>query len=104
MQETYTIQYGTGLNSLDSESETVSSTTDISEVNVTYTIQLNGLLSATVYYFQVAATYEVVFTRYSEVSFFRTLEDGSQLPSDILQIHGSCFPFRASILSGISTT
>jgi hypothetical protein len=74
-QETYTIQYGTGLNSLDSESETVSSTTDLSEVNVTYTIQLNGLLSATVYYFQVAATYEVVFTRYSEVSFFRTLED-----------------------------
>ena len=94
MQETYTIQYGTDLNSLDSESEIVSSSTDISEVNATYTIQLDGLLSATVYYFQVAATYEVVFTRYSEVSSFRTLEDGNQLPSDILQIHGLVFPLE----------
>ena len=78
--ETYRIQYGTDLNRLDSVSDTLSSTTDISEVNVTYTIPLDGLVTSTVYYVRVAATYDVVFTRYSELSVFRTLENGIKLP------------------------
>ena len=75
-QETYTIEYGLEANILDQVSLPMTSTSNTSEVDVPYIIQLSGLDPATVYYFRVASTYDVVFTRYSEVSVFRTLENG----------------------------
>ena len=80
VQETYRIEYGLDPRSLDYVSQTTMSTTNTSEVDVPYIIQLNGLLPATAYYFRVSATYDTVFTRYSEISAFRTLENGIQKP------------------------
>ena len=78
------MRYGSEPNSLDQVSDPITSTADISEVDVSYLIQLEGLSAATVYYFRIAATYDTVFTRYSELSVFRTLENGMQLLAIIL--------------------
>ena len=75
-QENYTIQYSSDPFSFDKVSETRPSIANTSEVDAPYIIQLNSLSSATIYYYRVEATYDIIFTRYSEVGVFRTLEDG----------------------------
>lgn len=51
--EQYTIYYGTTMDTLDLTSSVVSSTTDISATNTTYTISLKELTPNTVYFFQL---------------------------------------------------
>ena len=71
-QETYTVVYGNESTNLNQVSEPMESTNGTSA----YTITIDGLSTATIYYFQIVATYDVVYNRYSDLSLFRTREDG----------------------------
>lgn len=75
-QESYVVEYYTDEESTHEFSDTISSTDNTSVVNATYIIQLDGLSEATIYYFRVIATYDVIYTRSTEESAFRTLENG----------------------------
>ena len=78
-QETYTIEYGVDSGNLNQISMPMQSPEDNTAVNQTYTITLQGLEVATIYYFRVTAVFDEVSRRYSEVSVFRTYENGIYL-------------------------
>lgn len=77
--EEYYIQYGTEETMLDVTTDSIPSPSDTSLVNQTYSITLQGLRPSTIYYFRVAAVYDSISTRYSELSSFRTYEEGTKL-------------------------
>lgn len=70
---------------------------------MTYTITLDGLSSATIYYYRVSATFDVIYSRYSEVSLFRTKENGKCMEF-VTFLHSLTIFFRARILFRIPTT
>lgn len=76
MQEQYFVEYGVESNNLNQTSIQVSSVADITLQNQTYSVTLQGLTPATIYYFRVSAVFEEVFQRYSDLSAFRTYENG----------------------------
>ena len=73
--EQYTIDFGTARETLGLRSSTLSSTTDISALNITYALTLQGLPPNTVYFFQLRSvnTYGATTT---PVMLFATLEAG----------------------------
>ena len=77
-EEEYYIIYGFDSNELYMTSDSVSSVSDTSLENQTYSLYVEGLESATVYYAQVAAAFGLSgeFKRYSDNFIFRTKEDG----------------------------
>ena len=74
--EEYYIQYGSEETELDMTTTPIPSPRDTSLVNQTYSVSLQGLSPGTVYHFRVVAIYDVVFTRYSDQTSFRTYEEG----------------------------
>ena len=76
VQEQYYVQYGTDPLNLDQTTNPISSPSDTSVVNQTYSTTLMGLEPATIYYFRVAAVFNEIFIRYSETAVFRTKEQG----------------------------
>lgn len=79
--EEYTVQYGVESNSLNLTSSTIDSVTDTTLVNQTYSIVINDLEAGTIYYMRVLAQYgvDIVYNRYSELTVFRTLEQGKSM-------------------------
>ena len=73
VRQEYVVNYGTSEDSLDSQSATVQSVTDLSAVNRTYEVDLTGLTLGTTYYHQVVAT-SGDFTLESDTASFTTLE------------------------------
>ena len=65
---------------LDMTTDSIPSPSDTSLVNQTYSMSLQGLRPSTIYYFRVAAVYDSISTRYSELSSFRTYEEGIYQP------------------------
>ena len=76
MQENYFVEYGVESNNLNQTSDPVPSVMDITLQNQTYSVTLQELAPATIYFFRVSAVFEEVFQRYSELSAFRTYENG----------------------------
>lgn len=54
-QEQYTVNYGTSSGSLDQSSIAISSTSDVSAANLTYSVSIQDLTPNTVYYFQLSS-------------------------------------------------
>ena len=75
--EMYYIQYGYEENVLDMTTTSVSSPTDTSLVNQTYSIMLQGLSDGTMYFLRVVAVYDDIADRFSDLTSFRTYEEGS---------------------------
>ena len=73
--EHYTIDFGTAREMLHLRSPTLSSSTDISALNITYALTLQALVPNTVYFFQLQSvnTYGETTT---PVMMFATLEAG----------------------------
>lgn len=74
--EEYYILYGRDLENLDQESSVIFSPSDTSIVNATYTLELTGLESGTIYYAKVVAAFDIVFERFSEATVFLTKAPG----------------------------
>ena len=72
----FTVYYGTEEGSLDTASDTVTSSDDTSLTNQKYIATLTGLRLGVTYYFKVEATYSD-FTIESDVEDFTTIETGS---------------------------
>ena len=77
--EVYYVQYGTEETTLDIVTSSIPSPADTSLVNQTYSTSLQGLMPSTMYYFRVAAVYNVDFGRYSEIMSFRTFAEGKNI-------------------------
>ena len=75
-QEEYIIEYGTDPFNLNLVTEPIPSPSNTSLTNVMFSTTLSGLDDSTIYYFRVAAAYNEVFKRYSEIAYFRTKEPG----------------------------
>lgn len=73
--EQYTVLYGTAEAMLDQRSTTLSSTTDITSLNVTYEVVIEELVPNTVYYFQLHSANTIGETT-AAVMTFMTLEAG----------------------------
>ena len=77
-QEEYYIIYGMESDDLDQSSDSISSPTNTSLVNQTYSLMIQGLDIGTIYYCQVVAAFGEIgeFKRYSDTFAFRTKESG----------------------------
>ena len=77
MQEEYYIEYDTS-NSyiLNQRTDRISSVSDTSAVNMTYSITMDNLTPGTVYYLRVVAVFDTLSKRRSDVAYFRTYETG----------------------------
>ena len=113
VQEQYYVLYGTDPDNLDQVSETITGLEDTTLINSSYSISLEGLNEGTLYYVQVAAVYDEVFARYSEVIPFITKEPGRSLCLNtqsavfshiiaLIFIQNSLHQSRTNILSPIS--
>lgn len=71
------MEYGLLSNSFDMMAGPVFSSADLSLTDQVYSIELAQLDAATSYYLRVVATFDV-FTLYSEVTTFTTIEQGKQ--------------------------
>ena len=100
VQEQYYVLYGTDPENLDQVTETISSLEDTTLVNSTYSISLQGLDEGTLYYVQVAAVYNEVFARYSEVIPFITKEPGIYV--DICVSHTKCNIYLPTCIIALS--
>ena len=78
-QEEYYVEYGTNPLNLDQTTVPIQSPEDTTITDMAYSTQISGLEEGTIYFFQVAAVYDVVFKRYSELAAFRTKETGIKL-------------------------
>ena len=76
--ETYVVEYGTGSESLGPSGEALSSGTDITPVNRTYSVELKNLKPGIKYYYAVTAQNSARITT-STPSFFYTKESGKIL-------------------------
>ena len=56
--ETYVVNYGTSMSSLDVTNDPVESGSDFEAVDQVFTVELTGLVDTTTYYYQVVATNE----------------------------------------------
>ena len=74
--EQYYVQYGTDPSNLDQTTDPILSPMDTSVVNMTYDTTLQELEPGIIYYFRVAAAFNEIFVRYSEIIQFITLEQG----------------------------
>ncbi len=72
--ETYVVNYGTDMSALNSMSETTSSGSDFEQNELILSVQLLGLLSGTVYYYQLVANNTFNATE-SSVEAIQTQED-----------------------------
>ena len=54
--ETYVVNYGTSMSSLDMTSAMVMSGSDFEAVNQVFSVALTGLVDTTIYFYQVVAT------------------------------------------------
>ena len=54
--ETYVVNYGTSMSSLDTMSDPVQSGNDFEAVNQAFSVELTGLVDTTTYFYQVVAT------------------------------------------------
>ena len=70
------MEYGTAPDNLITTTEPISSPMDTTIVNQTYQVTLQGLNPSTVYYIRVAAVFNEIYKRYSEVLPFVTKEQG----------------------------
>lgn len=84
MPETYYVEYGTDPGNLDLNSDILYSPLDMSLVNQTYQVNLQGLNTGTIYYLRVVAVFNEVFKRYSDDNILRTKENG-----ELLSVHES---------------
>ena len=76
VQEQYYVEYGENLDNLDQTSSLLLSPENATAVNQEYTTILLGLNSGTLYYLRVAAVFDIVIVRYSEVFALVTKEQG----------------------------
>ena len=74
--EEYYVEYGTEPTALDMTTASIASVTDTSLVNQMYSISLQSLSPGTVYYVGVAAVFDEIFARYSDIVSFRTYDEG----------------------------
>ena len=74
--EEYYITYGIENINLDQTTESVPSPLNTSLVNQSYTIILQDLSPGTIYYLRVAAVFNVLYVRYSDIISFRTYDEG----------------------------
>ena len=77
--ETYTVLYGTDMNTL-SNSEVRMGNTDLSTINEMFTVNITGLTPFTAYYYIISADNSVGTTNTSVMN-FTTDETGTQLIS-----------------------
>ncbi len=71
--ETYVVNYGNDVNTLNNTSEAVSSGSDFEATDLTFSVLITGLTSNIVYYYQLVATNTFASTS-SAVMNFTTLE------------------------------
>ncbi len=71
--ETYVVNYGTDMNSLNSMSEAVSSGSDFEATDLTFSVLITDLTSNTVYYYQLVAN-NTFASNSSDVMSFTTPE------------------------------
>ena len=76
VQEQYYVEYGENIRNLDQTSSLIPSPENTTAVNQEYNTILLGLNSGTLYYVRVAAVFDVVIVRYSEVLALVTKEEG----------------------------
>ena len=74
--EQYYVQYGTDPSNLDQITDVINSPMDTSVVNETYDTTLQELEPGIIYYLRVAAKFNVIIVRYSDIIPFITLEQG----------------------------
>ena len=74
--EQYYVEYGTNPDDLSEATDFIASPTDNTIVDQTYQVTLQGLGSATVYYLRVAAVFDSIYVRYSDIELFVTKEPG----------------------------
>lgn len=74
--ELYYIHYGTDETMQDMMSESIMSSMNTSLMNQTYSTSLENLSPHTAYYLRVAAVFDDIFVRYSDVISFRTYDEG----------------------------
>ena len=75
--ESYTVEYGLSSSELNQVSEVVFSPNDPTQVDLIYSVSLEGLNSGTLYYARVRASFGTgeLYVRYSDViSFFTQTE------------------------------
>ena len=77
-QEQYYVEYGTDPDNLAQRTDPISSPVDTSVVNMMYTTSLE-LNPGTIYYLRVVAVFNTISKRASEMSVFRTKENGNCL-------------------------
>lgn len=96
--EVYYVQYGDEESVLDMTTASIASPMDTSLVNQTYSIQLQGLSPGTTYFLTVVAVYDIITDRFSDLTSFRTYEEGNI--ETLLYMYACvtdlCFIYRAS--------
>ena len=80
-EEEYYIIYGFESDDLDETSDSIMSVSNTSLENQTYTIHIEGLDAATIYFAKVVAVFGASgeFKRYSDTFVFRTKENGTRV-------------------------
>ena len=73
------MEYGTDPFNLNLATDPIPSPSNTSLTNVMFSTTLSGLDDSTIYYCRVAAVYNGVFKRYSEIAYFRTKEPGKNI-------------------------
>ena len=97
------MEYGTNPLNLDQTTVPIQSPEDTTITDMAYSTQISGLEEGTIYFFQVAAVYDVVFKRYSELAAFRTKETGIKLIGHVPCIHIGLYPqSKSSIFHSLS--
>lgn len=109
MQENYFVEFGVESSNLNQTSDPVPSVIDITLQNQTYSVTLQELAPATIYFFRVSAVFDDVFQRYSELSAFRTYENGIEnvntfATRSMMEISVFIYLCRASTLPAIPAT
>ena len=74
--EQYYVEYGREPDNFTETTDPIASPTDNTLINRTYEVTLQGLQSATVYYYRVAAVFNDIYIRYSDLDVFVTKEPG----------------------------
>lgn len=72
------MEYGTDPDNLNLTSDSIPSPSNTSLTNVMFGTTLSELDDSTIYYFRIAAVFDEVFKRYSEIASFRTKEPGEK--------------------------
>ena len=77
-QESYYVRYGYQNTYFDYTSDSISSESNVSITNQTYSMMIEGLVDGTVYYAQVVAAFgeSNQYKRFSDTFAFRTKETG----------------------------